>query len=134
MAARDHLGTQFSGSGPFYHGTDAELQPGDHIRSAHSLGLTNAISGGAMGSTRNTYFTNDPQTAFDYAGDAHMRNGGRESFNPGKLHVYEVAPVSKYTTDSVQEDGFKSRGRLRVTGVYSRGVDGPGSFYGRQYG
>ena len=131
MTASDHLGQQFGG--PFYHGTDAELQPGEHIRSAHALGLTNAISGGAMGSTRNTYFTDEPRTAFEYAHDAHMRNGGKEAFDPGRLHVYEVQPTGAFSEDSVQEGGFKSRSPLRVTARYSRGVDGPGSFYDREY-
>jgi hypothetical protein len=102
MAASDHL------SGPqFFHGTSAELQPGDYLspRGANESGRIEDES-----SRRHVYFTADPYHAYGYALRAQQQRGGN-------ANVYQVQPTGKTEADPMDEnDSGRTRARLRVIG------------------
>ena len=110
MAASDHLQPQ-----QFYHGTDAELQPGDMITSPSSRRVA-----GRHATRRGdfSFFTTDALNARTYA----PRTFGYDDAPGRTKYVYTVEPTGSYNRDTKHygAPNYKSRHPLRVTGVYDK--------------
>jgi Rifampin ADP-ribosyl transferase len=112
MSASDHLSPQ-QGAMSFYHGTTADLQPGDLIHSAAQRGTNGRLS--TSRKNQHAYFTSDPVRAEQYS----RLNATRE-----KSYTYTVQPLGRVTPDrrhSAGQEGFKSKGPLLVTGRHETG-------------
>ena len=76
--------------GPFYHGTNADLEPGDEIKSAKELGHPGNHDYGEFDSRRSrVWLTRKPSSA-GFWGD--WAAGGQQGPKDGAGHVYEVTP------------------------------------------
>lgn len=91
----------------FYHGTTADLKPGDHIEAGHGRTSHMSIKG-------HNYFTPSYYLAATSARNA----GGRR--------VYKVEPTGEYGKDPGTYEGFRSKHPLRVTGEAKRAPDTAG--------
>jgi 2'-5' RNA ligase/phage-related protein len=85
-------------SGPFYHGTAHEFQPGDYVDPSYELG-------GRRGNSH-AFMTSDPEVAHNYGKHKAWARGMFE--DNVKPHAYEVRPTGPIERDDTVDDQFKA--------------------------
>jgi hypothetical protein len=109
MSAQDNLNPQ-----QFYHGTNAQLRPGDALKPNHRQHLEDSAEG-------HIYFTDEARTARMFALNAAAKFGG-------SARVYTVQPQGDYEPDPEFDseirknwgNGYRSPNPVAVTGGYRR--------------
>jgi predicted RNA-binding Zn-ribbon protein involved in translation (DUF1610 family) len=121
-AAEDHLPKLSAHDGPWYHGTNAELQPGDMILPGYEVGKDPTHPNADYYDQGIVYITLSDYAAEKYA----VRVAGRLGGDP---HVYEVEPQGEVWADKEQETGWSQdqfvTGRAKVV----REIDLPGNVH-----
>lgn len=109
MSAQDNLNQV-----QFYHGTNAELNPGDVLTAKGANEYGRAEAGSRTG---HVYATTDLEQAWTYARSRSSAADG--VWHQGHVgHVYQVQPTGKVTADpnGYTSDSVQTRARLKVLG------------------
>jgi len=97
----------------YYHGTAADLSPGDRLQPASETGIEPHshpdIDPGEFGTGHHVYYSHSPHDAMDYAHDSvHLRRGNTP-------RVYEIEPDEGHEEDP--EGEYTQRGEYRAPGA-----------------
>ena len=116
MSAQDNLSPV-----QFFHGTKAELSPGDVVEPGHPPNYKSVRPQGreAYSSREYVYATTDPQVAFDHWFNTPPKRMSSEKPVGGVYKVEPVGDVERDPEDVKNKGLFMSRSGFRVKGTHT---------------